>query len=552
MSQTFEEMLNNQFSGDNMRRGAIIPATIIRIDSNVVELDAGLKSEALIYLDEFKDESGEVNVKEGDVVDVVVESAENGYGEPQLSRRKAIHMRIWKRLDEAHEKAETVIGVITERVKGGFTVTLDGVVRAFLPGSLLDVRPVRDPSYLEHKELEFKVIKMDRRRNNIVVSRRAIVEEETSSERQALLDNLSEGMELKGVVKNITDYGAFIDLGGIDGLLHITDMAWQRVKHPSELFKVGDEVDVKVLKYDAEKRRVSLGIKQLGEDPLRAIADRFPVGTRIKGTVTNLVDYGCFVEIEPGIEGLVHMSEMDWTNKNVHPGKIVQVGDEVEVQVLEIDEDRRRVSLGIKQCKMNPWEKFAEEHKKGERLVGKIRSITDFGIFIGLEGDIDGLVHLSDISWTETGEVAVRDFKKGQEIETIIMSIDPERERISLGVKQIDGGPLHDYIESHPKGSKVDGVVVEIESKQATIRLQDEIMGFLRNVDMGQRVSDMNDYLVKGEEIEVIIKGIDRKSQMIMLTLTGLVEQAADTIGDDVPGAKLGDFFKQQGDSDGA
>ncbi len=522
----------------------------MHIDSDRVIVNAGLKSDAIIPAEEFRGEK----VKVGDTITVVVEALEDGFGNTRVSREKARRIEAWKELEKAFEAKQTVIGVITERVKGGFTVELNAV-RAFLPGSLVDVRPIRDPSFLEGKELEFKVIKMDQKRNNIVVSRRAVVEEESGTERHALLENLQEGQEVVGVVKNITDYGAFIDLGGVDGLLHITDMAWKRVKHPSEILKVGAEIKVRVLKYDRDKKRVSLGLKQLGEDPWLDIARRYPVGTRLFGHITNITDYGCFVEIEDGIEGLVHMSEMDWTNKNIHPAKLVHLGDEVEVMVLEIDEERRRISLGMKQCQPNPWQEFASNHTKGQKITGSIKSITDFGIFIGLEGGIDGLVHLSDISWKEPGETAIRKYKKGDEIEAIILAIDPERERISLGIKQLEEDPFSKYIEEHPKGSLVNGEVTEVDAKRAVIDLGSGLEGHIRISEIShEHVKDAQDHFKVGDKVEAKLISVDRKTGIINLSLKAMEEEAPatkETRGrkkdkDTVANTTLGDIFREQ------
>ncbi|MBU2393057.1 MAG: 30S ribosomal protein S1, partial [Gammaproteobacteria bacterium] len=468
MTENFALLFEESLKTIETRPGSIVKGTIVAIHKDVVLVDAGLKSEAAIPVEQFKNLAGEIEVSVGDIIDVALDAVEDGFGETLLSREKAKRHESWVRLEKACEDKVTVIGIITGKVKGGFTVEVDGI-RAFLPGSLVDVRPVRDTLHLEHKELEFKVIKLDQKRNNVVVSRRAVIESESSAERDTLLQNLEEGMEVKGIVKNLTDYGAFVDLGGVDGLLHITDMAWKRVKHPSEIVNVGDEIPVKVLKFDREKQRVSLGLKQMGEDPWAAIASRYPEGARITGRVTNLTDYGCFVEIEEGVEGLVHVSEMDWTNKNIHPSKVVNLGDSVEVMVLEIDEERRRISLGLKQCKANPWEEFAKGFNKGDRVSGKIKSITDFGIFIGLDGGIDGLVHLSDISWNSTGEDAVREFKKGDEVHAVVLQVDPERERISLGIKQLDEDPFNGYLADNKKGAIVKGNVTAVDAKGATV-----------------------------------------------------------------------------------
>jgi len=506
MTESFAELFEQTISQQSLRPGDIVKAKVVAILDNAVLVNAGLKTESVIPIEQFKNEDGELEVAVGDEVDVAIEAVEDGWGETRLSREKAKRAETWNFLEQAFENNETVTGKIVDKVKGGFTVDINGV-RAFLPGSLVDVRPVRDPGYLEGKDLEFKVIKIDRKRNNVVVSRRAVVEAEYSAEREALL-------------KNLTDYGAFVDLGGIDGLLHITDMAWKRVKHPSEVVNIGDEIEVKVLKFDRERNRVSLGLKQLGEDPWVDIARRYPVGTRVFGKVTNITDYGCFVEIEEGVEGLVHVSEMDWTNKNIHPSKIVQVGDEVEVMVLDIDEERRRISLGIKQCQPNPWEEFAANHKKGERITGKIKSITDFGIFIGLEGGIDGLVHLSDISWNEPGEEAIRKFKKGDEIETVILAIDPERERISLGIKQLEQDPVSNFLATHEKGSIVKGVVKEVDAKGAVVELEDGVEGYLRASELSRdRVEDARNVLKPGDEVEAKFIGMDRKNRTINLSI---------------------------------
>jgi small subunit ribosomal protein S1 len=495
---------------------------------------------------------GDLEVSVGDQIEVALDAVEDGFGATRLSREKAKRHAAWEFLDKAFEADDTVKGIINGKVKGGFTVDL-GSVRAFLPGSLVDVRPVRDTSYLEGKELEFKVIKLDRRRNNVVVSRRAVVEQEYSAEREALLESLEEGQELKGVVKNLTDYGAFVDLGGIDGLLHITDMAWRRVKHPSEVVQIGDEIVVKVLKFDRERQRVSLGLKQMGEDPWVNISRRYPEGTRVFGKVTNIADYGCFVEIEEGVEGLVHVSEMDWTNKNIHPSKVVQLTDEVEVMVLDIDEERRRISLGIKQCQANPWEEFAANHKKGDHVDGKIKSITDFGIFLGLDGGIDGLVHLSDISWDEPGEQALRRYKKGDELETVVLSVDPERERISLGIKQLDKDPFSSFLATHEKGGVVKGSINEVDAKGASVILDDGVEGYLRASEISRdRVEDARAVLKSGDEIEAKFVGVDRKNRTISLSIKAkdAEEEAAAIKGytrDAQTGtATLGDILKEQ------
>ncbi len=552
MTESFAELFEESVANTQLRPGAIVIGTVLEITSDSVVVNAGLKSEGVIPKNQFFDAKGELEVAVGDQVEVALDAMEDGFGATRLSREKAKREQAWTFLDKAFEAQDTVTGRINGKVKGGFTVEL-GEIRAFLPGSLVDVRPVRDTSYLEGKDLEFKVIKLDRRRNNVVVSRRAVVETEYSAEREALLENLEEGMEVKGVVKNLTDYGAFVDLGGIDGLLHITDMAWKRVKHPSEVVEIADEIMVKVLKFDREKQRVSLGLKQMGDDPWSNLARRYPEHTRIFGKVTNLADYGCFVEIEEGVEGLVHVSEMDWTNKNIHPSKLVQLGDEVEVVVLDIDEERRRISLGMKQCQANPWDDFAEKHNKGDHIVGNIKSITDFGIFIGLEGNIDGLVHLSDISWDEAGEEAVRNFKKGQEIETVVLSVDPERERISLGVKHLDKDPFSSYVGSHAKGSIVNGVVKEVDPKGAVITLAEGIEGYLRASELSRdRVEDARTVLKEGAEIEAKFLGVDRKNRTISLSIKAKdAAEEAEAIQNYASGSKagtatLGDLLKGQ------
>src|SRR5512134_1413417 len=511
----FEESLNRK----EMRVGEVITAEVVSVDENVVVVNAGLKSESVIAVDEFKNDAGEVEVKPGDFVSVSIEALEDGYGATRLSRDKAKRMAAWLELEKALETGEKIKGVITGKVKGGLTVMAKGI-RAFLPGSLVDLRPVKDTTPYEGKEMEFKVIKLDRKRNNVVVSRRAVLEETAGAEREALLASLQEGATVKGIVKNITDYGAFVDLGGIDGLLHITDLAWRRVKHPSEVLNVGDEVTAKVLKFDSEKNRVSLGLKQLGEDPWVGIARRYPQGTRLFGKVTNLTDYGAFVEVESGIEGLVHVSEMDWTNKNVHPSKVVQVGDEVEVMILEIDEERRRISLGMKQCMPNPWEDFAREYKKGDKVKGQIKSITDFGVFVGLAGGIDGLVHLSDLSWSATGETAVRDYKKGQDVDAVVLAIDVERERISLGIKQLEGDPFSNFISRHDKGTVVTGTVKSIDPKGAVIALTEEVEGYLRASEVSRdRVEDIRTRLKEGDQVSAMIINVDRKNRGINLSI---------------------------------
>lgn len=519
MSESFAELFEESLKGVKLQAGGLVTGEVVHVDNEVVIVNAGLKSEGVIPADQFKDESGEITVHVGDKVEVVLEQYEDGFGETRLSREKANLIKAWEDLETAYESQSIVKGVLTGKVKGGFTVTIDAI-RAFLPGSLVDVRPVRDPSYLEGKELEFKVIKLDRKRDNIVVSRRAVVETEMSAERDALLASLEEGQIVKGVVKNITDYGAFVDLGGVDGLLHITDLAWKRVKHPSEVVNVGDEIEARVLRYDRDRNRVSLGLKQLGEDPWVDLNRRYPEGTRLFGKVTNLTEYGAFVEIEEGVEGLVHVSEMDWTNKNIHPSKVTQVGDEVEVMILDIDPERRRISLGMKQCQPNPWEDFAANHNKGDRVKGTIKSITDFGVFVGLEGGIDGLIHLSDLSWGRPGEEAVRDFKKGEEVEAIILAVDPERERISLGIKQLEGDPFTNYVAEHGKGSVVKGVVTQVEAKGATVSLVAEVEGYLRASELSRdRVEDTRSVLKEGDVVEAKITTIDRKNRKISLSV---------------------------------
>ncbi|WP_431002732.1 30S ribosomal protein S1 [Klebsiella pneumoniae] len=519
MTESFAQLFEESLKEIETRPGSIVRGIVVAIDKDVVLVDAGLKSESAIPAEQFKNAQGELEIQVGDEVDVALDAVEDGFGETLLSREKAKRHEAWITLEKAYEDAETVTGVINGKVKGGFTVELNGI-RAFLPGSLVDVRPVRDTLHLEGKELEFKVIKLDQKRNNVVVSRRAVIESENSAERDQLLENLQEGMEVKGIVKNLTDYGAFVDLGGVDGLLHITDMAWKRVKHPSEIVNVGDEITVKVLKFDRERTRVSLGLKQLGEDPWVAIAKRYPEGTKLTGRVTNLTDYGCFVEIEEGVEGLVHVSEMDWTNKNIHPSKVVNVGDVVEVMVLDIDEERRRISLGLKQCKSNPWQQFAETHNKGDRVEGKIKSITDFGIFIGLDGGIDGLVHLSDISWNVAGEEAVREYKKGDEIAAVVLQVDAERERISLGVKQLAEDPFNNYVALNKKGAIVVGKVTAVDAKGATVELADGVEGYLRASEASRdRVEDATLVLSVGDEVEAKFTGVDRKNRVVSLSV---------------------------------
>jgi len=519
MSESFADLFEESLKTIDMQPGSIVTGVVIDIDDDWVTVHAGLKSEGVIPRSQFVDESGEFNLQVGDEVQVALEAVEDGFGETRLSREKAKRAESWIDLEKAFEAQEPVTGFISGKVKGGFTVDVNSI-RAFLPGSLVDVRPVRETGHLEGKELEFKVIKLDKKRNNVVVSRRAVLEEANSSEREALLATLQEGMAVKGVVKNLTDYGAFVDLGGVDGLLHITDMSWKRIKHPSEIVAVGDEIDVRVLKYDRERNRVSLGLKQLGDDPWVQIKNRYPENTRVKAVVTNLTDYGCFAELEEGVEGLVHVSEMDWTNKNIHPSKVVQVGDEIEVMVLDIDEERRRISLGIKQCQENPWDSFARRFAKGEKVKGTIKSITDFGIFIGLEGNIDGLVHLSDISWHETGEEAVRHYKKGDDVETVILAIDPERERISLGIKQLEQDPFNDYVAENDKGSIVNGVVKEVDPKAAVITLANDVEGILKASEISRdKVEDARNALSVGDQVEVKVINVDRKNRVIGLSI---------------------------------
>ena len=518
-TESFADLFAESLAKQEMKQGEVIPAEVVRVDYNYVVVNAGLKSESFIPIEEFKNDRGEVDVKVGDFVSVAIESLENGYGDTVLSRDKAKRLAAWMNLEKALETGELVTGTVTGKVKGGLTVMTNGI-RAFLPGSLVDTRPVKDTTPYEGKTMEFKVIKLDRKRNNVVLSRRAVVEASMGEERAKLLETLKEGAIVKGIVKNITDYGAFVDLGGIDGLLHITDLAWRRVRHPSEVLEQGQEITAKVLKFDQKKNRVSLGIKQLGEDPWIGIARRYPQGTRLFGKVTNITDYGAFVEIEAGIEGLVHVSEMDWTNKNVDPKKVVQLGEEVEVMVLEIDEERRRISLGMKQCKPNPWEEFAATHQKGDTVKGQIKSITDFGVFIGLEGGIDGLVHLSDLSWTEPGEEAVRKYKKGEELEAVVLSIDVERERISLGVKQMSGDPFNNFCSTHEKGSVVTGKVKSVEAKGAVIDLGNDTEGYLRASEIGpDRVEDARNVLKEGDEVTAAITNIDRKARSIQLSI---------------------------------
>jgi len=554
MSENFAELFEASLNEVNMEPGAIVAGEVVAIDNDWVTVYAGLKSEGVIPKSQFLNEAGEFNLAVGDTVQVALEAVEDGWGETRLSREKAKRAEAWTSLEAAFEANEVVKGIINGKVKGGFTVDLNSI-RAFLPGSLVDVRPVRETAHLEGKELEFKVIKLDQKRNNVVVSRRAVLENTNSEEREELLASLQEGQSVKGIVKNLTDYGAFVDLGGVDGLLHITDMAWKRIKHPGEIVNVGDEIDVKVLKFDRERNRVSLGLKQLGEDPWVSITNRYPEGARTTATVTNLTDYGCFAELEEGVEGLVHVSEMDWTNKNIHPSKVVQVGDELEVMVLDIDEERRRISLGIKQCKENPWDTFAANFAKGDKISGKIKSITDFGIFIGLDGNIDGLVHLSDISWQLAGEEAVRNFKKGDEIESVILAIDPERERISLGVKQLESDPFSEYAANVEKGTIVTGEVVAVDAKAATIKLADDVEGVLKASDISrEKVEDARNAVSEGDKVEVKIVSIDRKSRSIALSIKAKEadeEKAAikahrTTESDSLAPATIGDLIKAQ------
>ncbi len=552
MSESFAELFEESLANKEMRPGTIVTGTVVDIQPDAVIVNAGLKSEGIIPIEQFKNSQGELEVAVGDAVEVSLDAVEDGFGATRLSREKAKRAQVWKRLEKAFEEGEIVKGVISGKVKGGFTVDIEDI-RAFLPGSLVDVRPVRDTTYLEGKELEFKVIKLDQRRNNVVVSRRAVVETEYSAEREELLESLQEGAVVKGIVKNLTDYGAFVDLGGIDGLLHITDMAWKRVKHPSEIVEVGEEIEVKVLKFDRERNRVSLGLKQLGQDPWADLARRYPEHTRLFGKVTNIADYGCFVEIEDGVEGLVHVSEMDWTNKNVNPGKVVHIGQEVEVIVLDIDEERRRISLGMKQVHSNPWDEFSATHNKGDHVKGTIKSITDFGIFIGLDGGIDGLIHLSDISWNEPGEEAVRNYKKGEELEAVVLSVDAERERISLGIKQLEKDPFSNFSADNAKGSIVKGVIKEVDAKAAIVDLGDGIEGTLRASELARdRVEDARTVLTVGQEIEAKYIGVDRKTRTIALSIKAKDnDEEAAAIKDysrntGSVGATLGDVLKEQ------
>jgi small subunit ribosomal protein S1 len=557
MTESFAELFEQSLAAQNLRPGAIVTGTVMEIREDSVVVNAGLKSEGIVPISQFRNLKGELEVQVGDEVQVALDTVEDGFGETRLSRDKAKRALVWDKLEGAFEEDQTVEGKISGKVKGGFTVDIEDI-RAFLPGSLVDVRPVRDPTYLEGKDLEFKIIKLDRKRNNIVVSRRAVVESEFSAEREALLERLEEGVIVKGVVKNLTDYGAFLDLGGIDGLLHITDMAWKRVHHPSEVVNVGDELDVRVLRFDRERNRVSLGLKQLGDDPWNDLSRRYPVGTRLFGKVSNITDYGCFVEIEDGVEGLVHVSEMDWTNKNVNPAKMVHTGDEVEVMVLDIDEERRRISLGMKQCQANPWESFAATHNKGDKVTGAIKSITDFGIFIGLEGGIDGLVHLSDISWQDTGEDVVRNFRKGEEIEAVVLAVDPERERISLGIKQLDQDPFATWMAAHPRGSMVKGTVKEVDARGAVIDLADGVEGYLRASDIKEeRVEDATRELKVGDEVEAKFISLDRKNRTLSLSIRAkddaeLAEALRDYKQSSASGGttSLGDLLKEQLEQD--
>jgi len=554
MSESFADLFEESLNTIEMAPGSIVTGTVVDIDDDWVVVHAGLKSEGVIPKNQFLNEEGVCTLASGDQVKVAMEVVDDGFGETRLSREKARRAESWEKLEEASEQGEVVIGIINGKVKGGFTVDVNDI-RAFLPGSLVDIRPLRETAHLEGKPLEFKVIKLDQKRNNVVVSRRAVLEEENSHEREELLASMQEGQDVKGIVKNLTDYGAFVDLGGVDGLLHITDMAWKRIRHPSEMVNVGDEVDVRILKFDREKNRVSLGMKQLGDDPWADIVRRYPEGARVMATVTNLTDYGCFAEIEEGVEGLVHVSEMDWTNKNIHPSKVVSVGDETEVMVLDIDQERRRISLGIKQCRPNPWESFSIAHAKSDTITGTIKSITDFGIFIGLEGGIDGLVHLSDISWNEPGETAVRRYSKGEQIETIILSVDPERERISLGIKQMEKDPFSDYAAEHDRGDIVKGTVVEVQPKEAIIELAEDVTGLLKAVEISiDRVEDARNVLKEGEELEVKIVNMDRKNRTIGLSIKAKdIEEERQAVKDhqkqesDRSGpATLGDLIKAQ------
>ncbi len=551
---SFAEMLEESLAGRQMRPGSLLTGRVVEVGPDVVMVSAGLKSDSAIPAGQFRDESGALTVAVGDEVEVALDAVEDGFGETRLSREKAKRAQAWRRLENAYESSDNVSGVISGKVKGGFTVDIDDI-RAFLPGSLVDVRPVRDTSYLEGKPLEFKVIKLDPRRNNVVVSRRAVVEIENSAEREALLERLDEGVVMNGVVKNLTDYGAFVDLGGIDGLLHITDMAWRRVRHPTEVVNVGDEIEIKVLKYDRERNRVSLGLKQLGEDPWVSIAQRYPEGSRIAGKVTNIADFGAFVEIEEGVEGLVHVSEMDWTNRNIHPSRVVQIGDETQVMILDVDEERRRISLGIKQCLPNPWEEFAITRAKGDRVAGRIKSITDFGMFIGLEGGIDGLVHVSDLSWNEDGEVLLRNHRKGEEIETVVLAVDAERERISLGIKQLDRDPFSSWLNEHPRGSVLTATIADVEARGARVDLAEGVEGYIRASEISrERVEDARTVLRAGETVEVKVTAVDRRRRGVSLSIreresdeeATAMQQYATNV-EEAP-ATIGDLVKQQMD----
>lgn len=557
MSESFAELFEESLQTVEMKAGAIVTGVIIDIDKDWVTVHAGLKSEGVIAKAEFFDDNGDLSLEIGDEVQVALEAVEDGFGATQLSREKARRAESWIELEDAHTADEVVTGIISGKVKGGFTVDVNGL-RAFLPGSLVDVRPIRDTAHLENKPLEFKVIKLDQKRNNVVVSRRAVMERVNTEERDELLAKLEEGITLKGIVKNLTDYGAFVDLGGIDGLLHITDMSWKRIKHPSEIVNVGDEIDVKVLKFDRERSRVSLGMKQMGEDPWADISGRYPEGARVKATITNLTDYGCFAELEDGVEGLVHVSEMDWTNKNIHPSKVVQLGDEVEVMILDIDEERRRISLGIKQCFMNPWDEFGTTHAKGEKITGNIKSITDFGIFIGLNGGIDGLVHLSDISWDEAGEEAVRHYKKGDEVETVILSIDPDRERISLGMKQLSDDPFSEYTSENDKGTIVTGTIKEVDAKGAVVVLSEGVEAYLKASELSrEKVEDASKILTVGEEVETKIVNVDRKNRTINLSIKAkdvaeekaAIKEHKKSETDNIAPTTIGDLIKAQMDT---
>ncbi|SEG71241.1 30S ribosomal protein S1 [Marinobacterium lutimaris] len=553
MSESFAELFEESLKDLDMAPGSIVTGTVVAIDNDYVMVNAGLKSEGVIPLEQFRDDNGEVSLKVGDEVRVALESLEDGFGSTQLSREKAKRAEAWAVLEKAYEGEETVTGHITGRVRGGLTVDVNGI-NAFLPGSLVDVRPLRDTSHLEGQELEFKLVKLDARSNNIVVSRRAVLEAVYSEEREKLLEKMEEGLVVKGVVKNLTDYGAFIDLGGIDGLLHITDIAWKRVKHPSEVLKIGDEIDVKVLKFDRERSRVSLGLKQLKDDPWSQLTKDYTVGDKVTAKVTNLTDYGCFAEIAEGIEGLVHVSEMDWTNKNIHPSKVVSIGEEIDVMILDIDQQRRRISLGMKQCKQNPWQAFASTYKKGDRISGAIRSITDFGVFVGLEGGIDGLVHLSDLSWDEPGETVVKEYAKGQEVEALVLSIDPERERIALGIKQMNSDPFIEYADQNPKGAIVTGKVTEVDPRQATVSLAEGIDGVLKVSELSRdRVEDLTSELSVGDEIEAAIVSVDRRNRAINLSVKQVeIKEQKEALksvqekADEAAPTTIGDLIKAQ------